>query len=85
MQGTIVHFRRGKRTQTDNQMVILVDEVDNKEKAQKLVGKQVIYKTPSGKELKGKITFPHGSKGAVRALFETGMPGQSIGKKVSVG
>jgi ribosomal protein L35AE/L33A len=36
------------------------------------------------KKIKGKIQALHGSKGAVRALFEKGMPGQAIGGKISI-
>ena len=84
MQGVITSFRRSRKRQTDNQMIILVEDTDSKEKAEKLVGKAVVFKTPAGKELKGKISAPHGGKGCVRALFETGMPGQSLGKKVDI-
>ncbi len=84
MNGTIMNYRRGVTTITFNQMIINVDGVDSKEKAQKLVGKTVVYKTESGKQIKGTIRALHGRKGTLRALFETGMPGQSIGKKVEI-
>ena len=85
MEGIIVNYRRGRKTQKTNQMIILVPGYD-KEKAQKLVGKEVVY-TIEGKQkkqIKGKITSVHGNKGAVRALFERGMPGQAIGQKIEV-
>lgn len=84
MEGTIVNFRSGRHTQTTNQMIVVVEGIKNKEKAKELVGKKVVWKSPSGKELTGKITAVHGNKGAVRTLFETGMPGQSISSKVSI-
>lgn len=84
MNGVIVNFRRGKRTVTGNQMVILVNDINTKEKAAKLLGKNVVFKTPAGKEMSGKISATHGSKGAVRAIFERGMPGQAIGMKVVI-
>ena len=86
MQGTIVNFRRGRRTQKMNQMIILVEGTDSKEKAEKLVGKIVKWNAP-GKQKKiisGKISAPHGGKGSLRVLFEKGMPGQSIGQKVEI-
>ncbi|MBW2978472.1 50S ribosomal protein L35ae [Candidatus Woesearchaeota archaeon] len=83
MEGIIVNFRRGRHTQKDNQMVISVSGYD-KEKAKGLVGKKVVWTSPAGKELKGKISSVHGNKGAVRAIFETGMPGQAIGSKVKI-
>jgi len=84
MDARIVNFRGGRHTQKNNQMIVIVDDVSDKEKAGSLIGKQVVWKSPAGKELKGKITQPHGNKGAVRVLFETGMPGQSVGSKVEI-
>ena len=65
-------------------MVVVVKGVDSKEKTKELIGKKVVWKSPAGKELIGAITQPHGNKGALRVLFETGMPGQSIGQKVDI-
>ena len=84
MEATIVNFRRGISTQKDSHMVIQVPGTDSREKAEKLVGKKVVWKSPAGKELKGEIRAAHGNKGAVRAIFESGMPGQSLGTKVEV-
>jgi len=83
MQATIVNFRRGRHSQKDNQMVVIVKGMD-KEKAKDIIGKEVTWKSPAGKEIKGKISNLHGNKGAVRVLFERGMPGQSIGNKVEI-
>ena len=85
VEGIIVNYRRGRRTQTTNQMIILVPQYD-KEKANTLIGKEVVY-VCLGKnktQIKGKITSVHGNKGAVRALFERGVPGQAIGGKIEV-
>ena len=84
MKGVIVNFRSGRHTQYNNHMIIQVESVDSKEKAVKLIGKKVVWKSPAGKELTGEIKSAHGAKGAVRAIFSTGMPGQSVGKVVSV-
>ena len=84
MEAVIVNFRGGRHTQKDNQMIIEVNGVTSKEEAEKLVGKTVVFTTPSGKEITGKISAAHGNKGAVRAIFEKGMPGQSLAKKVVI-
>ena len=65
-------------------MILQVASVDNKEKASKLIGKKVIWKTSAGKQMVGEITNIHGNSGALRVRFDTGMPGQSIGTKVVV-
>ncbi|MBW3003474.1 50S ribosomal protein L35ae [Candidatus Woesearchaeota archaeon] len=84
MEAVIVNFRSGRHTQKDNHMILKVAGVENKEKAAELIGKKVVFTTSSGKELKGEVKSAHGNKGAVRAIFETGMPGQSVGKKVKI-
>ena len=84
MEGVIVNFRSARHHQKGNQMVIKVDGIFDKKKAEELVGKKVVWVSPAGKELVGKISFAHGNSGAVRAIFETGMPGQAVGAKVRV-
>ncbi len=84
MEGVIVHFRGSRRVKRHNQMIVKVNNIDNKEKASQLVGKKVIWKTSAGKQLTGQITAIHGNSGALRVRFDTGMPGQSIGSKVVI-
>ncbi len=87
MKGTITAFRGTRRVKKGNQCIIQAEKVAKKEEAEKLVGKIVTWKTPSKKEpkeIKGKITAVHGGNGAVRVLFEKGMPGQSLGTEVKI-
>lgn len=84
MEGVIVHFRGSRRVKRSNQMVVQIKSIDDKEKASKLVGKKVTWKTSAGKQLIGQITAAHGNSGALRVRFGTGMPGQSIGTKVAI-
>ncbi len=83
MEGTIVNFRQGRHHQTDNQMIIVSKDVSG-EKAKELIGKTVVWTSPAGKEIKGKVSALHGRKGAVRVIFERGMPGQSVGSKIRI-
>lgn len=86
MEGTIANFRRARHHTYPNHMIIIVEGIDDRDKAGKLVGKKVSWTSP-GKEKKtitGEIKSVHGNKGAVRAIFETGMPGQSIGNKIKI-
>ena len=84
MEGLIVSYRRGRRTQNNNQMIIKIDSIMKRIDAEKLLNKRVIWKSKTGKELIGKIINAHGNKGAVKAYFERGLPGQSIGEKVKI-
>ncbi|MBD3164482.1 50S ribosomal protein L35ae [Candidatus Woesearchaeota archaeon] len=84
MEGTIVNFRGGRHTQYSNQMVIAVKDISQKEKAAELIGKKVTWLNSKGNAITGKVSNAHGNKGAVRAVFEKGMPGQSLGTKVTI-
>ena len=84
MNGLIVNYRRGLKTQTANQYIIEVEGIKTKASTEKLRGKKVVWKTKSGKSIVGKIMQAHGGKGAVRAKFEKGLPGQALGTKVEV-
>ncbi|MFQ5621352.1 MAG: 50S ribosomal protein L35ae [Candidatus Nanoarchaeia archaeon] len=84
MKATVVNFRRSKHRTRPNQMILQVEGVDSKDKAEGMIGKKVTWKSPAGKELKGEISAAHGNSGAVRVKFETGMPGQAVGTEVEV-
>jgi large subunit ribosomal protein L35Ae len=84
MEGIVNNFRQGRHTQTPNHILISVKGVDNKDKAAKLIGKKVTWKSPAGKEIVGEIKVAHGNSGVVRAIFEKGLPGQALGTKVNI-
>ncbi len=84
MKAVVKNFRRGRKTAHTSQLILLVEGIDSKSEAGKLIGRKVFFKTKSGKKIKGKITALHGNKGAVRAKFERGLPGQAIGEKVTI-
>ena len=83
MEATIMHFRQGRHHVNPKQMILKI--ADTAEEAEKVIGKTVTWTSPSGKEIKGKISALHGRKGNVRAIFsEKGLPGQSLGQKIKV-
>lgn len=86
VKATVIQFRRGRKIFTPRHFLLEIEGVDNREKAAKLVGKSASWKS-SGKEPKtitGKISSAHGNNGVVRAIFEKGLPGQSIGTEVEI-
>lgn len=84
MKGTIVNYKLSRHVQKCNHMVVEVDGISKRAKAEPLVGKEVVWKSPAGKEIKGKVASPHGNKGCLRVIFEKGMPGQSLATKVEI-
>lgn len=84
VKGKVVQFRRGRHTVHERHMLIEVPESINKEKAEKFIGKEVEWKSPAGKLIKGKVAGAHGNNGVLRVIFEKGLPGQSVGTEVEV-
>ena len=84
MKGKIIQFRRGRRTIHERHYLIEIPEINDRGKAEKFVGKEVVWKSPAGKKIKGKISSAHGNKGIVRAIFEKGLPGQAMTTDVEV-
>lgn len=84
MEGQILHFRRGRRTQNTHQAIVQVEGVNKNDKAKSLINKKVSWKSPAGKEIKGVVSGVHGNIGKVRVQFEKGIPGQAIGNKVRI-
>ncbi len=83
---TIAGFRGSRRRRVGNHMVVCLPDVKTKDAAKALVGKKVVWTTPSKdkKTITGKIASSHGNKGCVRVIFEKGMPGQSLGTNVKI-
>jgi len=84
VKAKVIQFRRGRHTIHKRHFLIEIPDVKTKEEAKKFVGKEVEWKSPAGKIIKGKISSSHGNKGVVRAIFEKGLPGQAITTEVEV-
>ena len=82
--GKVIQFRRGRTTIHEKHFLLEVEGSKNRKEAEKFVGKEVAWKSPAGKIIKGKIKGPHGNKGLVRAIFERGLPGQALTTKVEI-
>ncbi len=84
MEAYVKSFRRGINTKYDKQIIAESEDVKDKEEAVEKVGKKAVYETKGGKEIKGKVTSPHGNSGAMRIRFRKGLPGQAIGTKIEI-
>ncbi len=83
MKGIVVQFRRS-RHRIHERHYLLDLGMTSRDEAKKLAGKHVSWKSPAGKIINGKISDAHGNKGLVRAIFETGLPGQAVTTEVEV-
>lgn len=86
MQAIIAHFRGSRDIKKGNHLILHVEGVDSKEKAKALVGKKVSWKSEGKKNtvITGAVAAPHGNSGAVRAIFERGLPGQALGQEAVI-
>ncbi len=83
MKGIVVQFRRSRHRIHEKHYLLDVG-ANSRDEAKKLAGKHVEWKSPAGKVITGKIADAHGNKGLVRAIFETGLPGQAITNEIEV-
>ena len=83
MKGKVIQFRRGLKRIHERHFLLNVG-TKTREEASKFEGKEVVWTSPAGKEIKGKISSAHGNKGLVRAIFEIGLPGQAKNTEVEV-
>jgi large subunit ribosomal protein L35Ae len=84
MKAKLIQFRRGRHNICERHYLLEVADVDNREKAGKFKGKEVLWTSPAGKIIKGKVSSAHGNKGVLRAIFEKGLPGQAITTEVEI-
>lgn len=86
MKAIVANYRGSRRRKRGNYLLLSLPTITSKEKAVALVGKTVRWTSPGKNKttITGTITAPHGGKGIVRARFERGLPGQSLGQEVIV-
>jgi large subunit ribosomal protein L35Ae len=82
-KGIVVQFRRGRKTIHERHYLLDIG-LTSREEAKKTEGKEVVWTSPAGKKINGKISSAHGNKGLVRAIFEKGLPGQAITTEVEI-
>ena len=83
MKGIVVQFRRGRKVVKERHYLLDIG-LKSRDEAKKLAGKEVVWKSPAGREIKGRISDAHGNKGLVRAIFEKGLPGQALTTEIEV-
>jgi large subunit ribosomal protein L35Ae len=81
-RGIVTSYRRGRHLQNINQVILVFDDIRTRAEAAALVSRKVKWTSDGDKEILGKILGAHGNSGAVRAKFNTNLPGQAIGTPV---
>ncbi|MBD3209107.1 50S ribosomal protein L35ae [Candidatus Woesearchaeota archaeon] len=83
MEGVVVHYRQSRHTTDGNQVVVQPRGCDSRDEAEALLGKKVSWSTGK-RDLTGVVAAVHGRNGAVRVVFDQGVPGQCLGKSVTI-
>jgi large subunit ribosomal protein L35Ae len=82
IEGVIVNYRTGPKTQRSKECIIQFSEIKSANDAARLIGRKVAW--PVGKRtVKGTIVALHGKNGLVRARFRKGLPGL-IGTRIEI-
>lgn len=84
MKAKVISFRRGRHRVKPRHFILYVVGIENKEKAMELLNKSVVWKSPAGKKINGKIVATHGNKGLIRVIFERGLPGQALNTEAEI-
>ncbi len=79
MMGVIESYRRGVNVKKCDSLIVVL-----KEKTPDIIGKRVIWTSPSGRRTEGKVVDTIGNKGNIIAKFEYSLPGQAIGTQVEI-
>ena len=83
VQGTIVNYQVGLKTQKPKECIIQFAHVTSASEAGRLIGRKIVWESGK-KKIVGKIVALHGKKGLVRARFRKGVPGQALGTSVQL-
>ena len=88
VDGAILGYKRGLRTQNVNVSLIKIKGCDSREDVDFYLGKKVAFITKaqdgSFRVNWGKVSRHHGANGVVRCRFRRNLPPQAIGGRVRV-
>ncbi len=73
-----------KEHQNNHHMILKPLDVNDRAAASGLIGRKVVWRTPTGRKMYGRILKPHGKRGEVKAYFRPGLPGQALGDYVEI-
>jgi len=83
LEGFIINFRRGTKTQKGNELIVEIPGINNKAKASPLIGRKVILEVGEEK-IVGSVISIHGNKGRLRVRLRKGLPGQLLKSRIKI-
>lgn len=84
LEGVIVNYRMGPRTQKPRECLIKFPSIGSRSETSKIIGRKIAWTDGKKNTIVGVILSPHGNNGLVRARFRRGLPGQALGTIVRI-
>ena len=84
VKALVLAYAGTKEHQDNHHMILKPRGIDDRSAASMLIGRRVVWRTPTGRKMYGKILRTHGKGGEVKAYFKPGLPGQAVGDYVEI-
>ncbi len=84
VKALVLAYAGTKEHQDNHHMILKPIGFDDRSEASRLIGRKVVWRTPTGRKMFGKVLKPHGNRGEVKAYFKPGLPGQALGDYVEI-
>ena len=84
VKALVLAYAGTKEHQDNHHMILKPLGIGDRNEASRLIGRKVVWKTPTGRKMLGKVLKPHGNRGEVKAYFNPGLPGQALGDYVEI-
>jgi len=82
ISGRVMNFRLGLKRRYPRELLVKLGE--SKADVAKLVGRKVVLKDSHGNKYVGTVLKPHGNKGVAVVRFRKDLPGDVVGREVTV-
>lgn len=84
VKAVVLSYAGSHEHQHNHYMILKPLGVNDRGAAARLIGRKVLWRTPTGRKMLGKVVRLHGNRGEVKAYFNPGLPGQALGDYVEI-
>ena len=84
VKAVVLSYAGSHEHQDNHRMILKPLGIEDRGRASRLIGRKVIWRTPTGRKMIGKVIKTHGKGGEVKAYFNPGLPGQALGDIVEI-
>ena len=84
VKAIVLSYAGSHEHQDNHRMILKPLGIDDRGSAARLIGRKVVWRTPTGRKMFGKVIRAHGNRGEVKAVFKPGLPGQALGDYVEI-